>query len=53
MLWDSTDAMGDDVRFKSHGLAPKSAAQFPSRKSLCAQGSLSDPSEGSGWDHPA
>ena len=26
--WDPTDAMGDDVRFKSHGLAPKSAADF-------------------------
>ncbi len=26
--WDATDAMADDVRFKSHGLAPKSAADF-------------------------
>ena len=26
--WDPTDAMGDDVRFKNHGLAPKSAADF-------------------------
>ncbi len=26
--WDSTDALADDVRFKSHGLAPKSAADF-------------------------
>jgi type I restriction enzyme M protein len=26
--WDPTDAMGDDVRFKNHGLAPKSAANF-------------------------
>ena len=26
--WDPTDAMGDDVRFKTHGLAPKSAADF-------------------------
>ena len=26
--WDVTDAMGDDVRFKNHGLAPKSAADF-------------------------
>ena len=26
--WDTTDAMGDDVRFKNHGLAPKSAADF-------------------------
>ena len=26
--WDPTEAMGDDVRFKSHGLAPKSAADF-------------------------
>lgn len=26
--WDSTEAMGEDVRFKSHGLAPKSAADF-------------------------
>jgi type I restriction enzyme M protein len=26
--WDPTDAMADDVRFKSHGLAPKSAADF-------------------------
>jgi len=26
--WDSSDAMGEDVRFKSHGVAPKSAADF-------------------------
>ena len=26
--WDPTDAIGDDVRFKNHGLAPKSAADF-------------------------
>jgi type I restriction enzyme M protein len=26
--WDVTEAMGDDVRFKSHGVAPKSAADF-------------------------
>ena len=26
--WDRTEAMGDDVRFKNHGLAPKSAADF-------------------------
>ena len=26
--WDPTDAQADDVRFKSHGLAPKSAADF-------------------------
>ncbi len=26
--WAPTDAMGDDVRFKNHGLAPKSAADF-------------------------
>jgi type I restriction enzyme M protein len=26
--WDPTEALGDDVRFKSHGLAPKSAADF-------------------------
>jgi type I restriction enzyme M protein len=26
--WTPTDAMGDDVRFKNHGLAPKSAADF-------------------------
>jgi type I restriction enzyme M protein len=26
--WDPADAMADDVRFKSHGLAPKSAADF-------------------------
>ena len=26
--WEPNDAMGDDVRFKSHGLAPKSAADF-------------------------
>jgi type I restriction enzyme M protein len=26
--WDPTDALADDVRFKSHGLAPKSAADF-------------------------
>jgi len=26
--WDPTEAIGDDVRFKNHGLAPKSAADF-------------------------
>lgn len=26
--WEPTESMGDDVRFKSHGLAPKSAADF-------------------------
>ena len=26
--WDVTDAIGDDVRFKNYGLAPKSAADF-------------------------
>lgn len=26
--WESTDAQADDVRFKNHGLAPKSAADF-------------------------
>jgi len=26
--WTPTEALGDDVRFKSHGLAPKSAADF-------------------------
>lgn len=26
--WEPTEAMADDVRFKSHGLAPKSAADF-------------------------
>ena len=26
--WDPRESMGDDVRFKSHGLAPKSAADF-------------------------
>jgi len=26
--WEPTEAMGDDFRFKSHGLAPKSAADF-------------------------
>ena len=26
--WETTDALGDDVRFKNHGLAPKSAADF-------------------------
>jgi type I restriction enzyme M protein len=26
--WDPSENMGDDVRFKSHGLAPKSAADF-------------------------
>ena len=26
--WDPTDALADDVRFKNHGLAPKSAADF-------------------------
>ena len=26
--WEPSDSMADDVRFKSHGLAPKSAADF-------------------------
>lgn len=26
--WEPTEAMGEDFRFKSHGLAPKSAADF-------------------------
>jgi len=26
--WDPTDALSEDVRFKSHGIAPKSAADF-------------------------
>jgi len=26
--WDADEAMGQDVRFKNHGLAPKSAADF-------------------------
>ncbi|KJZ49014.1 type I restriction-modification system subunit M [Pseudomonas sp. B21-040] len=26
--WDPTEALADDVRFKNHGLAPKSAADF-------------------------
>jgi type I restriction enzyme M protein len=26
--WEPTDAMGEDVRFKNHGMAPKSAADF-------------------------
>ena len=26
--WEATEAMGDDVRFKNYGLAPKSAADF-------------------------
>ncbi len=26
--WDLTDALGEDIRFKNHGLAPKSAADF-------------------------
>ena len=26
--WEPTDALADDVRFKSHGLAPESAADF-------------------------
>ena len=26
--WDPSDTMADDVRFKNHGLAPKSAADF-------------------------
>jgi type I restriction enzyme M protein len=26
--WEPTDAQADDIRFKSHGLAPKSAADF-------------------------
>jgi type I restriction enzyme M protein len=28
LRWEPTEAMGDDVRFKSYGLAPKSAADF-------------------------
>lgn len=28
LRWDPTDSMKDDVRFKSHGIAPKSAADF-------------------------
>lgn len=28
LRWDPSESMGDDVRFKSHGLAPKSAADF-------------------------
>lgn len=28
LRWDPHDSMADDVRFKSHGLAPKSAADF-------------------------
>jgi type I restriction enzyme M protein len=28
LRWELTDAMADDVRFKNHGLAPKSAADF-------------------------
>ena len=27
-LWDASEAMGEDVRFKNYGLAPKSAADF-------------------------
>ncbi len=26
--WEATEAIGEDVRFKNHGLAPKSAADF-------------------------
>lgn len=28
LRWQPTDALGDDVRFKNYGLAPKSAADF-------------------------
>jgi len=28
LKWEPNDALADDVRFKSHGLAPKSAADF-------------------------
>jgi type I restriction enzyme M protein len=28
LRWEPTDALGDDFRFKNHGLAPKSAADF-------------------------
>ncbi|MET4081555.1 type I restriction enzyme M protein [Pedobacter sp. UYP30] len=28
LRWEPTDALGDDFRFKSYGLAPKSAADF-------------------------
>ncbi|SCX04071.1 putative type I restriction enzymeP M protein [Agrobacterium sp. DSM 25558] len=28
LRWEANDAMGDDVRFKNYGLAPKSAADF-------------------------
>ena len=26
--WEPTDALGEDMRFKNYGLAPKSAADF-------------------------
>ena len=26
--WEPTEAIGEDVRFKNHGVAPKSAADF-------------------------
>jgi type I restriction enzyme M protein len=26
--WEPSEALGDDVRFKNYGLAPKSAADF-------------------------
>ena len=29
--WEPTDALADDVRFKNHGLAPKSAAGLLAR----------------------
>ena len=28
LRWEPTEALGDDVRYKNHGLAPKSAADF-------------------------
>jgi type I restriction enzyme M protein len=28
LRWDPTEALGDDVRFKNYGIAPKSAADF-------------------------
>ena len=47
--WEPTDALADDVRFKSHGLAPKSAADF----AFLLHGFHYLKDEGGDGDHPA
>ena len=45
--WEPTEAMGDDVRFKNHGLAPKSAADLGARPWLLKRTSSASASVGS------